>query len=121
MVRSLCSVAVMERVKAGGGIRAGEDPRPDSPAQLARAWVERSCAAQGIPVALADVGSANAVAVLLTAGRKPVKVSDPPSRIDATGVKAVPASDCRTDSDPVQEHGGDSPLPGSSEVRPLAS
>jgi hypothetical protein len=121
MVRSLCAVAVMERVRRDGGNRAGEARRPASPVYSARAWVERTCAAQGISVALRDVTAAKDIAVLLSAGRKPVNRSDSPQSIDAAVVKPVPTSDGWTDDDAIQQDGSDRTLPGGSEVRPLAS
>ena len=121
MVWSLCTVAVMERMKPSGGNRAGEVPHSDSSAQSARAWVERTCAAQGVPVALADVGAAREIAVLLSAGRKPVKLLDPPDCTDPAVVKAIPAPDGPTNDDPIEQHGSNGPLPSGSKIRPLAS
>jgi hypothetical protein len=48
---------------------AGRTPAPD-PSEQARQWVERTCAAQGLPNKLADGGVLSDVAVLLLSGRK---------------------------------------------------
>lgn len=80
-----------------------------------RAWVEASCAAQGVPARVSDAAVVAALAGLLGAGFRPkvggatsgpATASDPPDRRKAVGIEAVEPPAPGADDD-VVEHGGD--------------
>jgi hypothetical protein len=66
----------MGRLRPKGGPEPpGEGARRPAPdwASLARAWVEETCSAQGVPAKVTDPGTIEKVATLLGAGREPVR------------------------------------------------
>lgn len=86
----------------------------------ARAWVEASCASQGLPLRVADAAILAQVAGLLGAGPGPGRVapgrtapgSGPPDGREAAGVEAVVAASGGCDGDVVEHGGDDRVLPG---------
>jgi len=82
------------------------------PTDVVRAWVERSCAAQGLPVKVSDPAVLHQVGVLF--GR-----SRPPAHLDALGVEAGPALDGAVDGDVVDQGADDGALAGDREAVPL--
>ena len=91
----------------------------DSLRAAARAWVEASCAAQGMPVRVADPTILAQVAGLLGAApgpggvapRRSVPESGAPDGGDAAGVEAVVATPCGCDHNVVEDGGDDRVLP----------
>lgn len=113
----------MGRGVSGAGVRRWST-RPARPAlgpEAVRAWLEASCAAQGIGVKLTDPAVLTKVAVLLGAGREPVGRSSPPSDRDAAGVEAGVALVGGADGDAVGQGFDDGPLTGQGQAGPLAS
>ncbi len=98
--------------------RHGESGRPrpaDSspvPAAELRAWVKRSCAAQGLPVKVSDPAVLHQVEVLF--GR-----SRPPAHLDALGVEAGASLHSAVDGDVVDQGADDGALAGDREALPL--
>lgn len=101
----------------------GPDP------EAVRAWVEASCAAQGLPVTITDSTVLGRVAGLLGApprkGRGPTGAapgSDLPDRGQAARIETVRASDGGGGDGQVVEHGGDDRmLPGEGQVLPAVA
>jgi len=83
-----------------------------APVEGLKTWVERSCAAQGLPVKVTDPAVLRQVGVLLGCSR-------PPSHLDAVGVEAGPALDGGVDGDVIDEGADDGVLPGDREAVPL--
>jgi hypothetical protein len=97
------------------------------------AWVERSCAAQGVPVKVADGAALRAVAVLLgvsaggparrresastgtTAGPSEAPHRLDPLHVDVTGARGTGGDDCV-----IEQGGNDGGLPLQGQTRPLA-
>jgi len=75
------------------------------PPDVLRAWVKRSCAAQGLPVKVSDPAVLRQIGVLF--GR-----SRPPAHLDALGVEAGAAFDGGVDSDVVDQGADDGALAG---------
>jgi hypothetical protein len=73
--------------------------------EAVREWVEASCAAQGVPLKVADTTVLSAVAELLGV-RQVVRRSDAPDRGEAGRVELVEAAPAGSDDD-VIEHGRD--------------
>lgn len=78
-----------------------------------RAWVEASCAAQGLAVKITDSATLAQVAVLLgaapgKAGGRPAgrQLSEAPDGLETAGIKRVQTATARADDDMVK-HGGD--------------
>ena len=86
-----------------------------SPEQVAE-WVERSTAAEGVPVRVSDPRTVEAVASLLVEGREPV--SEAPGGLEAVGVEGVASSEGGVDGDVVEDRLDDSGLAGEGQVRP---
>jgi len=78
----------------------------------ARAWVDRTCAAQGVAAQVTDPGTVAAVATLLGA---PL---DPPHRIEAPLIEAVQSAHGAVDADVGQDGGNDGVLPRQRQGRP---
>jgi hypothetical protein len=78
----------------------------------ARAWVQRTCAQQGLAPQVTDPGTVAAVATLLGA---PL---DPPHGIEAPLVEAVQSAHGRPDGDVGQDGGNDGVLPRQRQGRP---
>jgi len=95
-----------------------------------RAWVERSCAEQGVPLHVTDVLVLERVRVLLTgtaapstphARRASAPVSEPPDRLHPVRVKGAGTEDAGAD-DGVVEHGADDRgLPGQVQLVPRSA
>jgi hypothetical protein len=85
------------------GRRPAGSPGTDSLGELARVWVETTCAAQGVPVKIDDRNVLVSVGTLL--GLRPQALGTP-DRIEAGRVEPVEASPSRVDDD-VVENGGD--------------
>ncbi len=98
------------------------------------AWVEQSCAAQGVPVKVTDVSVLSAVSVLLGgalggSARKRVSVStgspgaisEAPERLDSIDVDLSGTLRARRDHRMVQDGDNDGGLPLQRQGRPLAS
>jgi hypothetical protein len=94
---------------------------PSARVDLARMWVEVTCAAQGLPSKVADASVLRAIAVLLTAGRDLAPPSDLPVRLDSVGVELVATPDSGSDRDGVEQRGNDGPLSRRVDGVPLAS
>jgi hypothetical protein len=85
----------------------------------AHAWVEESCAAQGLPLRVADPAVLAAVAGLLgvapggsrVAASSPAS-SDPPDGGETARVELVVAAPSGADNDVVEDGGDDRVLPG---------
>jgi len=95
-----------------GGHAVTEETRDGVPVEVLKAWVERSCAAQGLPVKVTDPAVLGQVGVLL--GR-----SRPPAHLDAVGVEAGPTLDGGVDGDVIDEGADDGVLAGDGEAVPL--
>ncbi len=93
------------------GRRPAGSPGTKPLAELARAWAEESCAAQGVPVKVADRNVLARVGTLLgiVPGQERL---DAPKRREAAGVEAVVAASAGGDDDVVEEGGDDRVLPG---------
>jgi hypothetical protein len=104
----------MARAQAvrSGGHAVTEETRDGVPVEVIKVWVERSCAAQGLPVTVTDPAVLRQVGVLL--GR-----SRPPAHLDAVGVEAGPALDGGVDGDVVDEGADDGVLAGDREAVPF--
>jgi len=77
--------------------------RPDPPTlEEVWAWVEKTCAAQGLEPKITDRGVLRRVAEILAAAS-----SRPPNRRKPRRVEEVPAPDGRTDGSGVQDGGHD--------------
>ena len=88
-----------------GRLRAGSPGRPNDLSAHARAWVERSCLDQHLPIKITDSRRLREVAALLGAcGR-----SDPPDGGEPGRVELVEAAPAGAD-DQVVEDGGDDPV-----------
>ncbi len=83
--------------------------------ECARAWAERSCVEQGLPVKISDARTLRDVAQLLGAT---VEGSDPPDGGQAGGVEAVVPAPTGTDDDVVEDGGHDRVLPREGQVGP---
>lgn len=110
-----------------------------------RAWVTRSCAAQGVPVHVTDALVVERVRVLLTGtavpSRRPAGSSstaqasaagsmtaqaatagsEPPDRLHPVGVQAAGAEDAGADDGVVQDGADDRGLPGQVQLGPLSA
>ncbi len=95
-----------------GGHAVTKESRDGVPVDVLKAWVQRSCAAQGLPVKVTDPAVLRQVGVLL--GR-----SRPPAHLDAFGVEAGPTLDRRVDGDVVDEGADDGVLAGDGEAVPF--
>jgi|GEM_PF-1554645 len=106
----------MARAQAvrSGGHSVTEETRDVVPGDVLTAWVERSCAAQGLPVKVTDPAVLGQVGVLL--GR-----SRPPAHLDALRVKAGPTLDGRSDGDVVHEGADDGVLAWDGEAVPVVA
>ena len=98
--RTVGRVGVMGRVSARPG------------GSQARAWVHRTCTAQGLASQVTDPGTLAAVATLLGA---PL---DPPNRIEAPLVEAVQPAHGALDGDVGEDGGNDGVLPRQRQGRP---
>ena len=74
-----------------GRLRAGSPGLPNDASALARAWVERSCLDQKIPLKITDPKTLREIAALL--GPR----SDPPDRGETAGVELVEAAPAGAD------------------------
>ena len=95
-------------------------------AAAARAWVEESCATQGLPVKVSDLAVLTAVAGLLGAAPGASRVtassptrSDPPDRGEAGRVELVVTAPAGADNNVVEDGGDDRVLPGQRQTSPL--
>jgi hypothetical protein len=102
----------------GRGHRCAGLPGTDLAAQ-ARAWVEASCAAQGVAVKITDSEALSAVAVLLgaapgKAGGRPAgrPLSEAPDGLEAAGIELVQAAAAGADDDVIEHSGDDGVLAG---------
>jgi hypothetical protein len=86
--------------------------RADITPEAVRAWVEASCAAQGLAVAVTDLGVVADVAVLLGAASRPQAAgapsrrpqqSDTPDRTEPARVEAVEAATTGADDEMVED------------------
>ena len=84
-----------------------------------RAWLEDSCARQGVPVVVADREALRRVGVLL--GRHASVRSDAPDRLDSVRVKEVPTTNSGSHDGVVEEDFDDRALPPEWEVPPLSA
>lgn len=82
--------------------------------EMARAWVERTCAEQGLPIKVGDRAALVRVASVLR------EASDAPDRLQARGVKPVQAADSGPDDKVVQDRGDDGAALVEVEFGPLA-
>jgi len=82
----------------------------DHDAQV-RAFVERTCGAQGLPVKVTDPVVLHKVGVLLGGSR-------PPAHLDAVGVEAGPAFDSGMDGDVIDKGADDGVLARNGEGGP---
>ena len=87
--------------------RPAGSPGTDSLGQLARVWVETTCAAQGVPVKIDDRNVLVTVGVLL--GLRPQPLGTP-DRIEAGRVETVEAPPSRIDDDVIEDGGDDGVL-----------
>lgn len=97
------------------------------------AWVERSCAAQGVPVHVRDPLVVEQVRVLLTgrAGRPATarqrgrsaqaERSQPPDRLDAVEVEVLDAGGAGADDSVVEDRPDDRGLPGQVQSGPRSA
>ena len=92
-----------------------------------RAWVEASCAAQGVPVKVSDVGALAGVAGLLGATSRPKDGgapncpaigSDAPDRLESGRVEAVVAATSGIHDDELNDGGDDCLLAAEAETFP---
>ena len=103
MARTCRGVGVMGRVGAGPiGTQA-------------QAWVERTCAAQGVPVHVEDRAAIGRVATLLSGA--PVG-SDAPQRGEPVRIEGVASADAGADHSMVEDRGDDGVLPRQGQRRP---
>ena len=86
-----------------GRLRAGSPGQQDDLRACARAWVERSCLDQQIPLKITDPKTLREVAALLGAR------SDPPDGAEPARVEPVEAAPAGADNQ-VIENGGDDPM-----------
>ena len=100
--------------------------------ELVAAWVEASCAAQGVPVHVSDPATIDAVVTLLRAGtleriraqRGSTAVtarSEPPQRPHAAGVERATGDLGSVDDGVIQDGFDDGGLPGEVEPGPFDS
>lgn len=103
-----------------GRRRVGLPGRADITAEAVRAWVEASCAAQGLAVAVTDLGVVAQVAGLLGAPSRPQadgapsgrpQRSDTPDGTEPAGVEPVEPAATGTDDEMVEDGGDDRVLP----------
>ena len=104
----------MAWTSGGVGVMGGMSPDD------VRALVERTCAAQGIPVQASAPGVVAAVAVLLGAGFSR-EASGSPDRLDASRVETVGLPLRGVDDDVMDDSLDDGTLPVEVEGGPLAS
>lgn len=99
--------------------RAGLPGRADITPDAVREWVEASCAAQGIPVAVTEMAVLAQVAVLLGAPRRPQAGgapsstrlrSDAPDGTEPAGVEPVEPATTGADNEMVEHRGNDAVL-----------
>jgi len=112
-------VDAMARMMAGG-VRGTGVPAPPAASgagldEMARAWVERTCKEQGVPVKVADRAALARVAAVLR------EVSDAPNRVQARAVKPIQPADRRSDHDVIEHSGNDGAALMQVQVGPLAS
>jgi hypothetical protein len=104
-----------------------------------RAWVARSCAAQGLPVHVTDALVVERVRVLLTGTARPTSRparpwptagssigsrtagSEPPDRLHPVGVQAAGAQDAGADDGVVQDGPDDRGLSGQIQLVPRSA
>ena len=98
-----------------------------------RAWVARSCSAQGVPVHVTDVLVLERVRVLLTGTAGPTRQagssssaasragSEPPDRPHPVGVERAGAEDTGANDGAVEHGPDDGCLPGQVQLRPLSA
>lgn len=99
-----------------------------TPEQI-RAWVDRSCTAQQVPVTVTDPATLARIGALLgrdgcaaAEGRAaPAPGLQPPDRTDAVGIEPVPAPLAWPDHGMVKHSSDDGTLPVQVERGPLAS
>ena len=103
----------------GVGVMGGVD------AESVRALVERSCAAQGLPVKVTSPAVVEAVVSLLGTAPAPRRDgpvrSQTPDRVDPVRVDVVDAGPGRADHDMVEDGPDNRSLPVEVKRRPLAS
>ena len=110
-----------------GHRRVGLPGLADIPPEVVRAWVEASCAAQGLAVGVTDLGVVTQVAGLLGAPSRPQaggepskrpRRSDTPDGTEPARVEPVEATTARTDDKMVEDGGDDRVLPMQRESLP---
>ncbi|MDX6284934.1 MAG: hypothetical protein QOG53_419 [Frankiales bacterium] len=116
----------MAGATGGVGVVAGID------ADAVRAAVEKSCAAQGLPIKVADPVLLRRVEALLTGadprgaplrseGWSRVRPSHPPHGTDPVGIEGASTRDTGTDDGMVEHGADDGVLPSEVEIRPLSA
>lgn len=103
------------------------------PFEAVMAWLEASCAAQGVPVVVTDAVVLAQVAVLISgrggrrtrqAQRAPAlqqSMSEPPQGLHTPGVQAAGTGCAGSDDGVLQQGGDDGVLPVQVEVGPLSA
>lgn len=104
----------------------------DLPADQLAAWVEASCAAQGVPTQVTDSVVVRRVVVLMGGGAGPSAsasaergartadaLSKPPNRLDPVGVERAGALSAWGDDRVVEDRGDDGVLTSEAESGPL--
>ena len=109
----------MGGLRGAAGVRGPGVPAPAAPHDgelhdLARAWAERTCSEQGVPVKVLDRAVLTRVAALLR------EVSDAPDRLQARRIKPVETAHTGADDDLVQDRSNDGAPLVKVKVRPLS-